>query len=384
MRKHLIAILVLIAAVALIVTACGGPPPTPVPTVRPTQPATSVPPTLPPTAVPPSPTRAPTMTPTTAPTATPAPPTPIPATPTRTRAPVTPRPAATATAVRPPTPKGSVSYHKRDGAVDRILVLNVESNITTALVDTGPVMDIVTGSNAHLGAFSPDNTRFAYIFTGSTGGSNVLRVIDFRVGGTGTSLFSSDPGEGVGLSSPTWSSDGRRIAFIRTRNNQAFWAIDVVNVDGSGRTDIRTNTSGEQYHGGISWSKLNVLAIAQNLGNPSDIFTLFTDGGGLTNLTSNPAEDTTPAWSPDGKLLAFTSNRDGRQQIYVMNADGTGLRRVSQGTANDFSPTWSPDGNWIAFASTREGSTDIYMMDLRGGNVKRLTTGGGDRPSWSR
>ncbi len=111
---------------------------------------------------------------------------------------------------------------------------------------------------------------------------------------------------------------------------------------------------------------------------------MFIDGLGRLNITNNSADNSTPAWSPDGKQIAFTSTRDGRSQINVMNPDGSGVRRVSQGDAKDFSPTWSPDGNWIAFGSFREGSTDIYMMDLNGGNVTRLTQTGGDHLIWSR
>ena len=62
-----------------------------------------------------------------------------------------------------------------------------------------------------------------------------------------------------------------------------------------------------------------------------------------------------PAWSPDGKRIAFTSNRDGNYEIYVMNADGTGLRNLTQPPGAGQLRAWSPDGKRLAFISNRDG-----------------------------
>ena len=53
------------------------------------------------------------------------------------------------------------------------------------------------------------------------------------------------------------------------------------------------------------------------------------DGSGQRNLTRNPANDSDPTWSPDGRRLAFVSDRDGDLEVYVMNADGSGQRRMT-------------------------------------------------------
>jgi TolB protein len=68
-----------------------------------------------------------------------------------------------------------------------------------------------------------------------------------------------------------------------------------------------------------------------------------------------------PAWSPDGKQIAFTSNRDGNYEIYLMNADGSGQRNFTRHKSQDNFAAWSPDGKRIAFISNRAGGHDVYV-----------------------
>jgi hypothetical protein len=82
------------------------------------------------------------------------------------------------------------------------------------------------------------------------------------------------------------------------------------------------------------------LAFASNRDGNSEIYTMNPDGSGVTRLTTNPALDATPAWSPDGGQIAFTSTRNGNSEIYVMNADGSAQTRVTSHPASDTSPGW--------------------------------------------
>ncbi|MDE2663035.1 MAG: hypothetical protein OXI39_08535 [Gemmatimonadota bacterium] len=105
----------------------------------------------------------------------------------------------------------------------------------------------------------------------------------------------------------------------------------------------------------------------------------------LTQLTDNNALDSNPAWSPDGRRVAFQSDRDGNIEIYVMNADGSGQTRLTNNSASDGSPAWSPDGRRIAFQSDRDGNEEIYVMNADGSSQTNLTSDPAldSNPAWS-
>src|SRR5215216_6212838 len=98
-----------------------------------------------------------------------------------------------------------------------------------------------------------------------------------------------------------------------------------------------------------------------------EIYVMRSDGSAASRLTRTAAHDDHAAWSPDGTKLAFASTRDGNYEIYVMNADGSAQRRLTDNAASDYLPTWSPDGREIAWQSDRGGDFDIYADDVRSG-----------------
>ena len=127
------------------------------------------------------------------------------------------------------------------------------------------------------------------------------------------------------------------------------------------------------------------IAFASDRDGNTEVYVMNADGSGVTRLTVNDAVDSSPSWSPDGRRIAFVSTRDGNWEIYVMNADGSGVTRLTDNDAYDWSPAWSPDGRRIAFQSKRDGNFEIYVMNADGSGLTRLTYNGADdlTPSWS-
>jgi Tol biopolymer transport system component len=94
----------------------------------------------------------------------------------------------------------------------------------------------------------------------------------------------------------------------------------------------------------------------------------------IRQLTSSTATNVRPAWSHDGKSIAFQSNRDGPYHIYVMNADGSNLRQLTSGDENDDRhPSWSPDGRTIAVDTGTEVKREIALIDVASKSRTHIT-----------
>ncbi|MGH7712284.1 MAG: TolB family protein, partial [Gemmatimonadaceae bacterium] len=124
------------------------------------------------------------------------------------------------------------------------------------------------------------------------------------------------------------------------------------------------------------------------------IWTLPADGGAAKRITDEYNDARQPAWSPDGKWIAFQGYRAGGYDIWVIGPDGSGMRQLTSGPFDDREPMWSHDGSRIAFSSDRSdvastgpiaGNYNIWVLDVASGDVRQITRGSSDEymPTWS-
>ena len=163
---------------------------------------------------------------------------------------------------------------------------------------------------------------------------------------------------------PSWSPDGKRLVFWNARDN----TISTIGVDGADRRGVvgsgqfpAWSPRGDRiaYKGCLAGGNCGIILV-----NP--------DGGAQVRITAH-ANDGQPAWSPDGRTLAFVSDRDGNWEIYAINPDGSWLRRVTSDPHTDGLPAWASDGIRIAFRSDRSGTWAIYTATGIGGPAIKLT-----------
>ena len=176
------------------------------------------------------------------------------------------------------------------------------------------------------------------------------------------------------------------IAFSRfTRNQTDIWVVY------SAQTGTTRLTHTPRRNEGMpDWNATGTRVAFSRCGRGKlsncDIWAMDADGSDRVRLTDTPAQETWPAWSPDGTQVAYTSNAsDDFQDIWVMDADGGNPTRLTTTPGFDAFPEWSPDGATIVFTSDRAALDDVWVMDADGGNPTRLTSGprADERPDWS-
>ncbi|MCU0257048.1 MAG: hypothetical protein MUF60_09905 [Vicinamibacterales bacterium] len=227
---------------------------------------------------------------------------------------------------------------------------------------------------------------------------------------------------------PTWSPDGRSIAYTSYRRNNVP-DIFISHIYQGIPPEVPLKGVGHNYLAVWSPDGSRLAFTSNRDGNP-EIYVANRDGSAIRRITSHPSIDITPTWSPAGNELAFTSDRSGTPQIYIVSADGLGSprrittdsyadratwapapfneiayaartgggydikvydvasgerRQITFGEGSNESPAFSPNGRHLAFTSTRRGRTQIFTIGRDGRGLRQVTTAGNNyTPNWSR
>lgn len=209
----------------------------------------------------------------------------------------------------------------------------------------------------------------------------------WSVDSDGANLRQVSRGIGIPMS-PHWSPDGNRIAYTELRDHIGPVVIQSLN-SGSRQTVPGTSGAGVSITPDFSPGGGD-LAFALSSEDGTDIYRVdIARMCCVLKLTASGklADNLNPAYSPDGRRIAFESTRAGRNQIYVMDADGANQQALDPsagpGTGGSFAPDWSPDGEKVAFHRDIAGGRQIMVYDFGTGRATAVTSAGrNEDPSW--
>ncbi len=248
------------------------------------------------------------------------------------------------------------------------------------LIQGGKLRQFTTGGSWRQPRWSPDGTRFAYVFRAENfseifvmnrDGSNPQRLTDSQ-----SPILQDDDW----AFSPAWSPDGQRLAFTSDSNsyNPMLW---VMQADGSGKRQLVSANSGLDAVESPAWSPDGkTIAFTGFRNGLSQIYRYELDSKAVSPVTATSQGALDPAWSPDGQWIAYVAREEDRTSVHVIRADGSGDGRVSRAESVR-SPVWSPDGHQLAFLASPSGSFELYLVTVdtsaapaKGTDERQVTT----------
>lgn len=160
-----------------------------------------------------------------------------------------------------------------------------------------------------------------------------------------------------------------RIAYVVKRGER--YELRIADADGAGE---ETALASLEPIISPAWSPDGRRLAYVSFENKKPVIYVHSLADGRRQVAANfRGSNSAPAWSPDGTRLAVALSRDGGTQLYLINPDGSGLRRLTHSNAVDTEPAFAPDGQMIYFTSDRGGSPQIYRMPVAGGEAQRVT-----------
>lgn len=204
--------------------------------------------------------------------------------------------------------------------------LELESGALTRLTeDTNGAFEPSVSPDGRRIAFVSSDTGDPEIYVMNADGSERERVTAFHLEDT----------------APRWSPDGRQLVF--TSDREGADRLFVTNADGTGQRRLTTRTETGELEAAAVWSPDGTLVahVVRRAGESSEVWVTEVASGAMTRVSPLGAQDSDPAWSPDGRHLVFGSKRDGNVDLVIARADGTASAQAVSTTGEDWLPRWT-------------------------------------------
>ncbi len=288
---------------------------------------------------------------------------------------------------RPPQARVAARLRWRDGSIElqaRLLDTASGQEIFSSGYDLTTRADPLVPERWAVHRLADDIARY---LTGAAGCA-ATRIAFVRAGAAGKEICLID-WDGMGETplthwgsiaiSPAWCPGQGRIACTSYDQGQPrLVAVDVA-------TGVATTISTASMPSAPAYSRDGKqIAFATTESGDAEIYIARADGSQPRRVTFNPGIDTAPSWSPSGERLVFTSDRCGKPQLFLMDADGTDVQQLTfTGEWND-SADWSPTAARIVHVCMIDGKFELALISPAGGEWRRLTVGGGcENPRWA-
>lgn len=237
-----------------------------------------------------------------------------------------------------------------------------------------------TKSNASYPAWSPDGKKVAFSSDREKG-----RMQVFVMDADGTSVKQLTTEE-VEARVPSWGADGKKLAYCRRGQ---FGGSDVVVVDAADGKNPSVIGDGDAWDPAFSPDGKRVAFVSTRDNGWFKLYAMTADGENATKLVDagNNLGFAYPAWSADGKRIAFAHLVKGALEVHVVDADGKNLTAVTEFGGYSVYPAWKPDGKKLAFVQYKNGGkAELIVSDADGKNpkaiLKEFTPAEGGRPAW--
>ena len=289
--------------------------------------------------------------------------------------------------------EGLIAYNQREDGFDEIFVVAVRGGDD---IDLGSRIRLTDNFADDTGPdFSPDGKKI--VFQSNRNDPNpdddtdIWDLYVMNVDGSGVKRLTKRPSSDI---TPSWSPDGRRIAYASGGSEKS--AIYVMNADGSGVTQLTDNSARDRNP---SWSPDGRRIAFGRSGSvrASICVTTFLDD--RWSDPNCPVSGWSPSWSPSADRIAYVAvGRSGLAttniDIFVMNPSGTSVSKLASKTSADYHPSWSSDGRRVVFVGMRDATSfvddehDMYVVNADGSKFEGGSTvvelgTNGYNPSWS-